>query len=93
MGIARERIERLFELAEERTEEGENQLADRYVEIARNIGMRHNVSIPGELRRKFCSNCNSYLVPGKNCMVNIDSKKNLIVYRCEECGEEDSYGY
>lgn len=91
--IAEERIRRLFELAGRRMREGEKQLADRYVEIALKIGMSHNISIPSELKKRFCSECHSYLVPGENCKVRINSKKNNVNYTCMECRNVDRYGF
>lgn len=92
--IAEERIKRLFELADRRAREGEErQLADRYIELALKIGMRHNVSIPSELKKRFCSECQSFLVPGRNCRVRINSKKDNVNYCCIECGNVDKYGF
>ncbi len=91
--IAEERIERLFELAGKRVEQEERQLADRYVELALRIGTRYNISIPSELKKKFCGECKSYLVPGENCRVRINSKKNHVNYCCMECGNVDRYGF
>ncbi len=90
--IAEERIEILFSEADEKFGE-DSRLADRYVEIARNIGEKAQISITSDLKKRFCSSCDSYLKPGKNCTVRIDSEKNLIKYRCGECGEEDRYGF
>ncbi|MFB6204018.1 MAG: ribonuclease P protein component 4 [Candidatus Nanohaloarchaea archaeon] len=91
--IAKERIERLFELAERRMSSGHEDLADRYVEIARRIGMREQVSIPSERQKQFCSRCKAFLMPGKNCRVRIDSKKSTVNYECENCGNIDRYGF
>lgn len=92
MSIAEERIKRLFELAERRSEEGEEDLADRYVEIAREISMGSQESIPAEFKKKFCSKCYRFLIPGKNCRVRTDSKAGKIVYTCEDCGKVERYG-
>lgn len=89
--IAEERIELLFGKAEEVFEENPD-LADRYVEIARSIGERSQVSIPSDLKKKFCSNCGSFLKPGKNCSVEVKSSEDMIYYSCGECGETDKYG-
>ncbi|QKQ98560.1 ribonuclease P [Candidatus Nanohaloarchaea archaeon] len=90
--IAEERIERLFQLAEKRIGR-EDELADRYVELARKIGMKEEVSIPSDLRKKFCSNCYSYLKPGYNCEIKLNSDKKKVEYKCRECGNIDRYGY
>lgn len=93
MDIGKERIKRLFKLAKQRTEAGKKPLADRYVEIARKIGMRQNTPIPSELKKKFCSECKAYLVPGDNCKVRIKSKKKTVNYKCRECGNVDRHGF
>lgn len=94
--IAEERIRRLFELADRRISEermNSEKLADRYVEIARNIGMKYNVSIPSKLRKRYCHECLSYLKPGYNCSVRINSKSSAINYHCGVCGEVNRYGF
>lgn len=91
--IAEERIERLFKRADKRIEEGGEELADRYVELALKIGMKHNVSVPSELRKSYCHECESYLKPGINCTVRVNSRNSTVNYRCEECGEINRYGY
>lgn len=90
--IAEERIQRLFKLAEKRSG-NEDDLADRYVELARKIGMKEEVSIPSDLRKRFCSNCYSYLRPGYNCDVKLNSEEKNVEYKCRECGNIDRYGY
>ncbi len=90
--IAEERIRILFELAASRFQR-EKHLSDRYIELARTIGMSYNVPIPSELKRRYCSECHSFLVPGENCTVKAKSKNRNINYRCEECGNVDRYGY
>lgn len=91
--IAEERIERLFELAERRIEKGDERLADRYVEIARNIGMTYSISVQSDLKKRFCSNCNTFLKPGFNCNVRFKSENQTVNYRCQNCGNTDRYGY
>ena len=91
MSIARERIQILFEQASEKAFQGNKGLADRYVELARKIGMKSQESIPKNLQRNFCSNCGSFWIPGNNCHVRIDSKNNHMKYTCKECGETGRY--
>jgi ribonuclease P protein subunit RPR2 len=90
--IAEERIKILFEKAEEKLEK-DTELSKRYVELAKRIGERVQVSIPEELKRKFCSNCNLYLKPRNNCKVNFDTEEKLVKYICGKCGEVEKYGY
>lgn len=88
--MAEQRIDRLFSLADKAFPE-RPELADRYVDIARRISMRHRVSIPRELKRRVCRNCHSYLVPGANCRVRVDGKNILIT--CLKCGHISRYPY
>lgn len=81
--IALERIYRLFELAEESFAKHPER-SRRYVELARKIGMRYNVRIPSELKKKFCKRCGSFLHAGKNAKIRIS--KAIIKVTCLECG-------
>ncbi len=81
--IAIRRIHRLFEMAEKMAEKGRIELATRYVEIARNIGMKYLVRLPGPYKKRFCRKCYSYLLPGENCTVRI--KKKMVVVSCHNC--------
>lgn len=94
--IAEERIRRLFEVADKRVSEDRKdsvELANRYVELARDIGMKYNVSIPSELRKKYCHECFSFLKPGFNCQIRINSKNSTVNYHCKVCGEVNRYGF
>ena len=82
--IARRRINHLFEMAEKMALEGRLELATRYVDIARRIGMKYLVRIPWQYKRRFCKECHSYLLPGENCTVRI--KKKTISISCHVCG-------
>lgn len=91
--IALERIEILFNEAKKAMKFKRTDLAKRYVEIARKIGMRCNVKIPSEYKTKFCKKCNAYLIPNKNCKIRINSKKHLIRIICLECGNIKNFRY
>lgn len=92
MTVARERIERLFELAEDVHDENPER-AKRYVERAREIAQKERVRMPAHLKRRFCDECGAYLVPGKNARVRLRSEKKQVVVRCEDCGATERYGY
>jgi len=77
-GIARERIQRLFDMAE-----SDRKMADRYVALARKIAMKVNLRLPSVMKRKFCKNCGAYLRPGVNCRVRTRNGK-LVCY-CFAC--------
>lgn len=83
--IARERIDILFaEAADAFPDHPER--ADRYVEIARDIAMAFNISIPPEHRRHFCGDCYAYLEPGVNARVRTDATTRIT---CGECGHTE----
>ncbi|WP_217907065.1 ribonuclease P protein component 4 [Candidatus Nanohalobium constans] len=90
--IAEERIRILFNQAEEKFD-SEPELSDRYMEIAQRIGERTQTSIPGNLKKHFCSSCGSYWRHGDNCEVRINSENQLIEYKCLKCGEKQKHGY
>ena len=81
--IAKKRINKLFELAEENALSDKLILANRYVEIARKISMRHLVPIPKEHKIRFCKHCYSYLLPNVNSRVRINAGK-IVIY-CNNC--------
>jgi ribonuclease P protein subunit RPR2 len=87
--IAKERIEILFDLAEKNL--GKNlQRSQRYVELARKIGMRYNVRFPKEMKRKFCKNCNT-LLKGTKAQVRTEGKSLII--KCQVCNTIYKYPY
>lgn len=88
--LANQRIERLFAMAAE-AYTGRPDLADRYVDIARRISMRHRVSIPRELKRSICKDCYSYLRPGSNARIRADGHN--VVITCLKCGGVRRYPY
>lgn len=85
--IALQRIHTLFRLAREVVRE-DPQLAQRYVEIARKISMRTRVRLPEEYRRLVCRHCKSFILPGVNCRVRIQPRREPhVVVTCLNCGK------
>ncbi len=82
IAIAKHRIRKLFSEADEIFPKNPK-LADRYVELARKIGMKINLRLPKRLKRKFCKHCYYYLKPGVNSRVRIH-KHRVIIY-CLNC--------
>ena len=81
--IAKRRIKQLFTLAEQKALTNKMILANRYVELARKISMRHQVSIPKEYKRSYCKHCYSYRLPDVTSRIRINRGK-LIIY-CFKC--------
>ena len=77
-----ERIQTLFhEAATAFSEHPER--SHRYVEMARKLAMRMNVSLPSSLKRHFCPHCYRYLLPGENCRVR--TRQHMLVVYCLSC--------
>ena len=81
--IAKNRIIKLFTLAENKALSGNFNLANRYIEIARKLSMRNLAPIPNNLKRKFCKHCYCYLLPDANCRIRLH-KKRIIIF-CKNC--------
>lgn len=82
--IAKERVAGLLTMAEERALAGDMELADRYAQLARKIGMRHSLRMPRGFNLRFCRRCLRYLVPGKNARFRTSAGK--MSRRCLGCG-------
>ncbi|MEM4729142.1 MAG: RNAase P [Thermoplasmata archaeon] len=82
--IAQERMVILFKMARERALAGDLALAERYVALARNIGMRYNVRPPAPLKRLYCRTCGSFLIPGRTLRVRI--RPGRAISSCLKCG-------
>lgn len=86
--IAKERISILFREAKN------PERAKRYVRLARKIAMHYRVRIPRELKRKYCKNCNSLLVPGQNCRIRLSQRGTpRIILTCMECSHIMRFPY
>jgi RNase P subunit RPR2 len=88
--IAEERIIILFELAEKnfKTQPDRTQ---RYISLARLIGMRYRVRLTRDQKRQICKHCYRYLVPGNNCRVRL--KGGVVLKTCLVCGKQSRYPY
>ncbi|MFQ6094945.1 MAG: ribonuclease P protein component 4 [Candidatus Bathyarchaeia archaeon] len=84
--IASQRVHRLFQLAMEIIHT-DPKLAQRYVEIARNIAMRTRLHLPREYNRMVCRHCKNFILPGVNCRVRIQPRREThAVITCLICG-------
>jgi len=87
--IAKERIKILMELAIKNGLENKIDRADRYVYLARKIGMKYNVRIPRKYKRFICKKCKRALIPGITARVRI--RRGKVVYTCLRCGGAKRY--
>ena len=84
--IARERIDILLEQARAQAIAGDLDLASRYAQLARRIGMRYKVKMPRGFNLTFCRKCHTYLVPGRNSRTRIHQGR--LVRQCLKCGAQ-----
>lgn len=87
--IARERIEKLFIMAEQLAREGMKERSRQYVKLARRIGMKLDISVGH--RREYCRDCNSILIPGTTCRTRLAGRK--ITITCLNCSRVSRYPY
>ncbi|MFH0949258.1 MAG: ribonuclease P [Candidatus Aenigmatarchaeota archaeon] len=86
--IAEERIDILFSEAE-KIVKSDKKLADRYVNLARKIGMRYNVRMPRMMKRKYCRYCHAFLQPGLTSKHSL--KKGILRIKCFSCNRTIRY--
>ena len=87
--IALERIEVLFDMAEKEAMKKNWTRANRYVELARSVGMRYNVTPGPDLRRKFCRGCGTFLLPPATARIRLGGGK--VICTCLKCGRVTRY--
>ncbi len=83
--IAGERIAILLELADKEAISGKLDRASRYGYLARKIGKKYNISLPGTFKHKYCKHCGTYRVPSRNTRVRIS--RGHITTHCLKCGD------
>ena len=84
--IALKRVHILFRLAKEVIHENPER-AQRYVQIARRIAMRTRLRMPKEYRSLICRKCKSFILPGVNCRIRIQPRREShMVITCLNCG-------
>ena len=81
--IARERIHILLELARASALEKDNELADRYAQLARRISMRYKVRMPRGFKLNFCRHCQRYLLPGSGSRLRLSGGR--LTRQCLKC--------
>jgi ribonuclease P protein subunit RPR2 len=91
--IAKTRMLFLFNLAE-KTFLKDKILANRYADLARRYAQRAKVKIPKKWKRRICHQCKTFLYPGKNCRIRLQSRKGKgshITLTCLDCGHTTRY--
>jgi ribonuclease P protein subunit RPR2 len=88
--IAEERIEILFNKADEKFSTHPER-SNRYVEMARNIAKKYNISMSASWSKRFCHSCNHFMKPGSNCQIRLSNSS--VVIKCLECGNINKIPY
>lgn len=88
--IAKERIAILFDEAA-KIVQSNSKLANRYVALARKIGMRYNVRLPSELKKHVCKGCDAYLAPGVTAKYS--TKSGILRIACNSCKKINRYPF
>ena len=88
--LANERIETLLKLAEKNSVKFPER-ARRYVELARKISKRYNVTVTAKWKKRFCKKCNEFWT-SKTLKVRRDAKTKSTVYLCLKCSSKKRYG-
>ncbi len=86
------RIAKLLELAESNLKKHPERTR-RYIELAKKLSSKYNVTIPLEQKRKICKKCDTFLLPGFNLSIRADRNTKAMVYTCLECGNRKKYVY
>ena len=87
-----ERIRILFGQAE-KSFKSHPERSRRYVEMALKLSTRYNVRLPPGIKRRFCSSCKSFLVPGVNSRVRTSPSQRAVILTCKECGHVTRHPY
>lgn len=90
--IAKERINILFKLAKKEFKKYPDR-ARRYIQLLRKIGLRYNIRLPKEMKRSFCKNCNSLLIPGISSEIRLNKKTKTVNIKCKKCNKIYRYPY
>lgn len=81
---AQERIQDLFSLAEVEVHRAPSNLSQRYVFLARRIGMRYNVRLLREYRDVYCRGCSTFWVEGLSVRTRLRGGRRA--QTCLQCG-------
>lgn len=82
--VAQERIAELFSLAEQESRRNPGPLPERYVGLARRIGMRYNVRLLVEYHELYCRGCGAYWVEGRTVRTRL--RQGRRTRTCLRCG-------
>lgn len=89
--IAEGRIERLFSMAKDSVSDSDVSFSKNCIKHAREIALKHQISLKGEKRRLVCRKCGEFLYPGVTCDVRLRDGK--LIYHCKNCKNYNKFVY
>ena len=90
--IAKERIKRLFIMAELFVF-SYPELSKRYCWLIERIRKAVNLRLSKEQKIKYCKKCFTYWIPGKSVKIVFNHSNHRVIYKCLICGYERSFVY
>lgn len=87
--IAKERVDKLFEMAERAAAANDFRSADRYVEMAWDIKLKFRIALTKHQKQLFCRRCLKFLADGKTGRYR--TEKGQLVITCLNCGSARRY--
>ena len=81
--VARERVARLIQLADEGARAGRIDRADRYVQLAWLVKTKYQLRGSG-IEARICRSCQAFLAPGRTARVRLTGGKRSVT--CLACG-------
>ncbi|MCF7872400.1 ribonuclease P [Candidatus Woesearchaeota archaeon] len=88
--IAEQRIHELFKEAN-KTYKKDQDLANRYVQLAKKISLKHKTPFNKNQKQQYCKKCQTFLIPGHNCRIRTHKGKKTIL--CLKCKNISRYIY
>lgn len=61
------------------------ELANKYVKLARTRAMKRNIRLPKSLQQLFCKHCYTFFNPE---MVRVRKQEGAVVYTCKACSKQ-----
>ncbi|MGM0685779.1 MAG: ribonuclease P protein component 4 [Promethearchaeati archaeon] len=84
--LAKARIQILWKQAKEIATESPR-VAREYIRTIKRIAQKARISLPKEITRRICKECNSVLIPGRNVRFRMRSNRSThLTVTCLHCG-------
>ncbi|MGM5483918.1 MAG: ribonuclease P protein component 4 [Nanobdellota archaeon] len=85
--------ERINELFESVKKEYPDSLYKKKISLMETYSSKYKVSIPSEIKSKYCKNCYNLLIPGKTAKIRFKPKQKIKIITCLNCSKIKRLGY